>query len=147
MVSWKLGCTRSRIVRKRLFGDAGSQSDVSRVLLGKEAQRMVLDIDEGSLKQGVLGLVIALVEVIRDALKLQAMRRMEGGSLTEEEMERLGQALMDLDIAIDEIKEEQGIAESVKSVRDGLDDIVDDVIDKIANPGSGVKRLNGKEHR
>jgi hypothetical protein len=95
---------------------------------------MVLDIDEKSLKHGVLGLVIALVEVIRDALKLQAMKRMEGGSLTEEEVERLGQALMDLDVAIEEIKEEQGIAESVKSVRDGLDDIVDDVLDQMINP-------------
>jgi len=94
----------------------------------------VVDIDEKSLKHGVLGLVIALVEVIRDALKLQAMKRMEGGSLTEEEMERLGQALMDLDIAIEEIKEEQGIVESVRSVRDGLDDIVDDVLDRMINP-------------
>jgi hypothetical protein len=95
---------------------------------------MVLDIDEKSLKHGVLGLVIALVEVIRDALKLQAMKRMEGGSLTEEEIERLGQALMDLDTAIEEIKREQGIAESVRSVRDGLDDIVDDVLDRMINP-------------
>ena len=95
---------------------------------------MVVDIDEKSLKHGVLGLVVALVEIIRDALKLQAMRRMEGGSLTEEEMERLGQALMDLDIAIEEIKEEQGIVESVKSVRDGLDEIVDDVLDRMINP-------------
>ena len=95
---------------------------------------MVVDIDEKSLKHGVLGLVIALVEVIRDALKLQAMKRMEGGSLTEEEMERLGQALMELDIAIEEIKEEQGIVESVRSVRDGLDGIVDDVLDRMINP-------------
>ena len=95
---------------------------------------MVLDIDEKSLKHGVLGLVIALVEVIRDALKLQAMKRMEGGSLTEEEIERLGQALMDLDIAIEEIKEEQGIVESVRSVRDGLDEIVDDVLERMLNP-------------
>jgi hypothetical protein len=94
----------------------------------------VVDIDEKSLKHGVLGLVIALVEVIRDALNLQAMKRMEGGSLTEEEVERLGQALMDLDIAIEEIKEEQGIVESVKSVRDGLDEIVDDVLDRMINP-------------
>ena len=94
----------------------------------------VVDIDEKSLKHGVLGLVIALVEVIRDALNLQAMKRMEGGSLTEEEMERLGQALMDLDIAIEEIKEEQGIVESVRSVRDGLDEIVDDVLDRMINP-------------
>jgi len=94
----------------------------------------VVDIDEKSLKHGVLGLVIALVEVIRDALNLQAMKRMEGGSLTEEEVERLGQALMDLDIAIEEIKEEQGIVESVRSVRDGLDEIVDDVLDRMINP-------------
>jgi len=95
---------------------------------------MVVDIDEKSLKHGVLGLVIALVEIIRDALKLQAMRRMEGGSLTEEEMERLGQALMELDTAIEEIKEEQGIIESVRSVRDGLDEVVDDVLDRMINP-------------
>jgi hypothetical protein len=94
----------------------------------------VVDIDEKSLKHGVLGLVIALVEVIRDALKLQAMKRMEGGSLTDEEMERLGQALMDLDTAIEEIKREQGIVESVRSVRDGLDDIVDDVLDRMISP-------------
>lgn len=94
----------------------------------------MIDIDEDNLKHGVLGLVIALVEVIRDALRLQAFKRMEGGSLTEEEINRLGEALMDLDTAIDQIKEEQGITESVKAVRDGLDSIVDDVIDKIINP-------------
>ena len=95
---------------------------------------MVVDIDEKSLKHGVLGLVIAIVEIIRDALKLQAIRRMEGRSLSEEEVERLGEALMDLDTAIEEIKQEQGIFESVKSVRDGLDQIVDDVLDKMINP-------------
>lgn len=104
---------------------------------------MALDIDERSLKHGVLGLVIALVEIIKDALKLQAMKRMEGGSLTDEELERLGAALMDLDMAIEEIKEEQGIAESVKSVRDGLDEVVDDVLDRMINPqkwGEGVEQ-------
>ena len=95
---------------------------------------MVIDIREDNLKHGVLGLVLALVEIIRDALKIQAFKRIESGILSEEECERLGQALMDLDIALEEIKEEQGIAESVQAVRDGLDDIVDDVIDRIANP-------------
>jgi hypothetical protein len=95
---------------------------------------VVVDIDEKSLKHGVLGLVIAIVEIIRDALKLQAIRRMEGRSLSEEEVERLGVALMDLDTAIEEIKQEQGIFESVKSVRDGLDQIVDDVLDRMINP-------------
>lgn len=38
----------------------------------------MIDIDTDNLKHGVLGLVIALVEIIRDALKIQAFRRMEG---------------------------------------------------------------------
>jgi hypothetical protein len=95
---------------------------------------MTIDIREDNLKHGVLGLVLALVEIIRDALKIQAFKRIESGILSEEECERLGQALMDLDIALEEIKEEQGITESVQAVRDGLDDIVDDVINRIANP-------------
>lgn len=102
---------------------------------------MVIDIDEKNLKHGVLGLVIALVEIIKDTLKLQAIKRMEGGSLSNEEMERLGEALMELDTAIDEIKQEQGIAESVKSVRDGLDNLVDDVIDQFLNPERWRKEI------
>lgn len=97
---------------------------------------MAIEIKEDNLKQGVLGLVLALVEVIRDALKIQALRRMEGRSLTEEECERLGKALMDLDTALEEIKAEHGLAESVQTVRDSLDDIVSDVIDRIVNPES-----------
>jgi len=95
---------------------------------------MAISVSENNLKQGLLGLVIALVEVITDALKIQALKRMESGILTEEECERLGEALMELDIALEEIKAEQGITESVQAVRDGLDQIVDDVIDRIANP-------------
>ena len=95
---------------------------------------MAITVDEANLKHGVLALVLALVEVIRDALRLQAFRRMESGILSEEECERLGRALMDLDLALEEIKEEQGITESVQAVRDGLDDIVDDVLDRIVNP-------------
>jgi len=105
---------------------------------------MPIDIDEDNLKHGLLGLVIALVEIIKDALNLQAMKRMEGGSLSEEEMERLGEALMDLDVAIEEIKKEQGVTESVKSVRDGLDSIVDEVLDKMINPDRWRKEAEGK---
>ena len=105
---------------------------------------MPIDIDEDNLKHGLLGLVIALVEIIKDAINLQAMKRMEGGSLSEEEMERLGEALQDLDVAIEDMKKEQGVTESVKSVRDGLDSIVDDVIDKIINPERWRKEAEEK---
>lgn len=94
----------------------------------------MINIDEKNLKHGVLGLVLALVEVIRDALRLQAIRRVESGRLTEEEIGRLGKALAELDKAIEEIKEEQGVTEAVQGVRDNLDDLANDLINKIINP-------------
>jgi hypothetical protein len=105
---------------------------------------MPIDIDTDNLKHGVLGLVIALVEIIKDALNLQAIKRMEGGTLSEEEVERLGEALMDLDVAIEEIKKEQGVTESVKSVRDGLDSIVDELLDQMINPERWKKEAEEK---
>ena len=106
---------------------------------------MVLDINEDNLKQGVLGLVLALVEIIRDTLEIQALKRMEGGSLTEEEIERLGEALLELDTAIDQIKEEQGVTAAVQAVRDGLDNMVGEVIDKIINPQPRAKSVERRE--
>ena len=105
---------------------------------------MTINIDEQNLKHGVLGLVIAVVEVIRDALKIQALKRMESGVLSDEECERLGEALMELDIALEEMKAEQGISESVREVRDGLDDIVDGVIDKIVNAERWNEEIEGR---
>ena len=48
---------------------------------------MRINIEEGDLKQGVLGLVLALVDIIKNALKTQARLRIEGGSLSEEQEE------------------------------------------------------------
>ena len=67
---------------------------------------------------------------------------MEGGSLREEQIERLGNALLELDRAIDQIKEEQGVSEAVRSVRDGLDDLVDRMIHTVSDPG-GVGHIGG----
>jgi len=106
---------------------------------------MPIDINEDNLKHGLLGLVIAIVEIIRDALKHQALRRMEGGSLNDEEIERLGRALEEIDIALDQLKEEQGIAGTVKNVRDGLDNLVDDVLDQMVNPERWAKEESKKK--
>jgi transposase len=65
---------------------------------------MTINIDEENLKEGLLGLVVALVEIIEEVLERQAIRRMEGGRLSDEEMERLGDALSELDEALEKIK-------------------------------------------
>ncbi|MFQ5795139.1 MAG: gas vesicle protein K [Candidatus Bipolaricaulia bacterium] len=108
---------------------------------------MPINIDERSLKHGVLGLVIALVEIIQDALNHQALRRMESGSLTEAEVERLGKALMELDTAIEELKQEQGIVEAVQSVRDGLDHLAYDTINQLVNPEKWAEIRRKAEER
>ncbi|MCJ7610547.1 gas vesicle protein K [Candidatus Bathyarchaeota archaeon] len=102
---------------------------------------MVLDIDEKNLKNGVLGLVLALVEIIRDALRIQALKRMESGTLTDQEMERLGEAFMDMDIAIEEIKKEHGMMQSVQAIRDGLDDLVNEMLLDITDPSDRTGAL------
>ena len=95
---------------------------------------MTLEVDEGNLKQGLLGLVVALVEIIQETLERQAILMVESGRLTEGEVERLGNALIELDEVLERIKKENGIEETVKSVRDGIDRIADDVVGKMVNP-------------
>lgn len=89
---------------------------------------MRIDLDNQDVKQGLLGLVLAIVEIIRDTLRIQSLKRMEGGHLTDVQIDRLGNALIALDRAIEQIKEEHGISEAVRSVRDGLDNLVGKMI-------------------
>lgn len=89
---------------------------------------MSVNIDEGNLKQGLLGFVVALVEVIQEVLERQAVRRMEGGRLSDQEIERLGLALGELKDALDNIKRDNDLDETVRSVRDDLDMVADNMI-------------------
>ncbi len=93
-----------------------------------------IEIDQNNLKKGLLGLVIGLVEIIRDVLKHQALARVESGALSDDECDRLGEAFIDLDEAIEKIKNEQDIEETVNSMRESLDDLVDDVVNRMINP-------------
>lgn len=100
--------------------------------------------DKESLKNGVMGLVLAIVEIIRDALRLQAMRRIEGKTLTEEEIERLGKALEDFDTAIEKMKEEHGLSEATQSVRNSLDDLANDLVNKVLFDEEQIKAMGEK---
>ncbi len=93
---------------------------------------MTVQIEQENLKEGVLALAIALVEIVRDVLRLQALERMEAGALSQDEVDRLGRALMELDMAIEQIKAEQGIGRYVQSVREGLDDIAREMVGSLA---------------
>jgi hypothetical protein len=69
-----------------------------------------IEANPEDIEAGLGKLVLTLVEFLRQVLEHQAVRRMEGGTLTDEEIERLGLALMRLQERLEEIKAEFGLA-------------------------------------
>lgn len=67
--------------------------------------------DREQLVRGVSQLVLTLVEVIRELIERQAVRRVEAGTLTDDEVERLGVALQALEVRMAEVKEIFGVTD------------------------------------
>jgi hypothetical protein len=63
-----------------------------------------LNADPEKMEQGLAKLVLALVDLLRRLLEKQAIRRIEGGSLDDEEIERLGLAFMRMELKMEELK-------------------------------------------
>lgn len=70
-----------------------------------------INVDAQSVEQGLAKLVLTLIEFIRRLLEKQAIRRMEGGDLSPEQIEQLGLALMKLEAKMQELKAQFGLAE------------------------------------
>jgi len=71
-----------------------------------------IDIDPEDVERGLAGLVLGVVELLRQVLERQAVRRMEGGSLTDVEIERVGLALMRLERKVKELADHFGLDEN-----------------------------------
>ena len=84
-----------------LFGDELDRLD--------SALSRRVNADRDSLEKGLAQLVMTLVELLRQLMERQALRRIDGGSLTPEEVERLGETFMLLEQRMDELKEEFGL--------------------------------------
>lgn len=63
-----------------------------------------INIDPKNVEKGLSKLVLTIVELLRKLLEKQALRRIEGGSLSDEEIERLGLTLMRLENKMQELK-------------------------------------------
>ena len=62
-----------------------------------------VDCSPENIEQGLAKLVLSLIELLRQLLERQAIRRMQGGSLTEDQVEQMGEALMKLETKINEL--------------------------------------------
>jgi uncharacterized protein YjiS (DUF1127 family) len=65
--------------------------------------------DPESVERGLVQLVLTIVELLRQLMERQALHRMEAGSLSDAEVERLGQTFMALAQRMEELKEHFGL--------------------------------------
>lgn len=72
---------------------------------------MRIEGDREDVARGLAQLVLTLVELVRQLMERQAIRRVEAGGLSADQIERLGQALMALEQRMEELKEEFGLTE------------------------------------
>jgi hypothetical protein len=66
--------------------------------------------DPDDVRRSVMQLVLTLVDFIRQVMERQAIRRMDEGSLSPEEIERVGLALMKLEETIHDLARQAGLA-------------------------------------
>ena len=102
----------------RLFPDfpevhpAGRQSgpqQAAPATASKVSSRIKLDPE--NVRNGLAQLVLTLVELLRELLERQALRRIDGGSLTEGEVERLGETFLRLAEEIEKLKKYFGFTD------------------------------------
>lgn len=74
-----------------------------------QVNRYRLDADREDVERGLAALVLTLVELLRELMERQALRRVEEGSVTDEQAERLGYTLMRLNERMDELVKEFGL--------------------------------------
>lgn len=68
-----------------------------------------INLDPEQAEHGLAQLVMTVIELLRQIVERHAMRRVEGGTLTEDQVENLGVALMNLEEKMDELKEVFGL--------------------------------------
>jgi hypothetical protein len=70
-----------------------------------------VNADPENLERGLAQLVLTIVELLRQLMERQALRRIDDGTLSEEQVERLGRTFMLLAERMQELREEFGLDE------------------------------------
>ncbi|MFE4498469.1 gas vesicle protein K [Rhodococcus sp. NPDC056743] len=84
--------------------DSDANSDLGRRVLPQR-----IDADPESVERGLVTLVLTLVELLRQLMERQALRRVEHGDLSDEQIERIGTTLMLLEDRMAELRDHFGL--------------------------------------
>ncbi|WP_156689896.1 gas vesicle protein K [Mycobacterium sp. Marseille-P9652] len=74
-----------------------------------DSLRQRINSDPASVERGLVSLVLTLVELLRQLMERQAIRRVDHGDLTDEQIERIGTTLMLLEEKMTELREHFGL--------------------------------------
>lgn len=85
-------------------GEGGDEATTAGLHAIARALPEHINADPERVEQGLARLVLTVIELLREVLEHQAIRRMDGGTLSEAEIERLGLALLKLNHRMDELK-------------------------------------------
>ncbi len=79
-----------------------------------------ISLEPENVERGLAGLVLAIVELLRQVLEREAVRRMDRGTLTDEEIERVGLSLLRLERTVREIASRFGLSEDEIQLKVGV---------------------------
>jgi hypothetical protein len=72
-------------------------------------RRLRLDADPEAVEKGLVTLVLTVVELLRQLMERQALRRVEQGSLADDQIEKIGSTLMALEARMAELRDHFGL--------------------------------------
>ncbi len=92
-------------IDQRLYGDLAALDEFADQLEHVQQMRpQRIQADESNVEQGLAKLVLTLIELLRRLLEKQALRRIEAGSLTDDQIERMGETFLKLEQKMEELK-------------------------------------------
>ncbi|MET7403517.1 gas vesicle protein K [Dactylosporangium sp. NPDC005572] len=69
-----------------------------------------IELDRDKLEQGFASLVLTVIELVRQLMERQALRRIDAGGLTDDQIEEIGATLMALEEHMTELREQFGLS-------------------------------------
>ncbi len=95
---------------EKLLSDPGDlEAFVTEMEQASSALPQRINADPEGVERGLARLVLTLIELLRRLMERQAIRRIEAGSLSDEEVERLGQTFLKLEARMEELKQIFGL--------------------------------------
>lgn len=97
------------IDEKIILDDKSQEEFIQEMEKVKSSLPERIDANPENVEKGLAKLVLTLIELIRRLLEKQAIRRIEAGGLTDEEIEKMGETFMKLEKKMGELKKEFGL--------------------------------------